>query len=253
MRCCAFCASEAKLSGEHIWDDWISDAYAAIGVTDFHFADYGPEGEELRSYDGVRINKKAKVVCEPCNNRWMSNLTGEVKTISKDMVLHGKEIRLDTAELQTLSHFAFLKAVVLDHLASDRPPFWSIDARHAFRKRREVPEGVQVWISSLFERHAEGRVWSGYAQPQNALVGFEFYTFTYAVGCLVLQLVGKRWVDSRNEILPNFRQNEYWNPVTTDIWPRSISISWPLPKVLNLPRLSTEFRDRWLSLEMLKR
>ena len=250
---CAFYPTVAELSGEHVWDRWLSKVYAKeVNLKKFRLVEYDSGGSELESKTTQQINRKARVVCEPCNNGWMSVLTNETRSVAKDMIVRGSEIKLVPTDLSTLAQFAFLKSVVIDHLAVGRQPFWPTSDRYAFRTKRLIPAGVQVWISSYFHTHAEGHVWSGYAQPKDAgFVGLEFHSFTYHTGCLVLQVMSKRWskLSRRREVVPTFRQNAYWDPVTVDIWPvYSLPIKWPLPKVLGPLVLSPQFRDRWLTL-----
>jgi hypothetical protein len=56
MQRCAFCNRTAKLTGEHVWSDWLNSIFPPS--TYFY-------------------RLKAKIVCRACNNGWMSNLESQ--------------------------------------------------------------------------------------------------------------------------------------------------------------------------------
>jgi hypothetical protein len=63
---CAFCPSTAKLSGEHIWSDWMNALFPGkkkyLNII------------ERTIWSSNALDWKAKVISEPCNNGWMSNI-----------------------------------------------------------------------------------------------------------------------------------------------------------------------------------
>jgi hypothetical protein len=189
-------------------------------------------------YDKKRLDEKISVVCKTCNNGWMSDLTGELKKGFSDLIVSASPLSILPNGIPILSAYTFLKAVVADHtqLNSDEP-FFSLAARERFRASLAVPANVQIWIAAFRGKHRHsGRFVSGLLIPDpGPLSGVEFFTFTYVVGHLVLQLVASRWKDVRfrGRIPLMLKPNVYWEPAALRIAPYDgFPISWPPPKYL---------------------
>lgn len=74
MRACAFCGANARLSGEHIWSAWVGKLYGRPTPRRFTFRQMDRDGRVVRTWRSRDIDMTAKVVCEGCNNGWMSDL-----------------------------------------------------------------------------------------------------------------------------------------------------------------------------------
>jgi hypothetical protein len=72
MKECAFCASTADMSLEHVIGDWISKCLPGDKILT------RTDNGKVSSWPASTINWTAKVVCEPCNNGWMSDLENDV-------------------------------------------------------------------------------------------------------------------------------------------------------------------------------
>jgi hypothetical protein len=257
---CLFCLRTATLTAEHIWDDWLTEVYqkeTTVGEK-FNFTDFGEAGEVLRKYDGNKIDKKTRVVCATCNNGWMSEITGNVKDIIKEAIVHGRKTTLSHKDFVTLARFVFLKGAVIDHLAPRPYAFFRPSVRREFRTTRALPHGLQIWISQFVSPKAEGQVWSIYSQPNDpkvSIFGSEFFTMTYQFGFVVLQLVAFRWISRtwRHKPLPSVTQHSIWDPVAVEIWPnRTAPLTWPSPQYLDADGRKA-FRARWKNLNIRKR
>jgi hypothetical protein len=89
-RSCAFCGSAASLTGEHIWSDWLS---RLLGKRKVRYNWTEADGT-VKEYRLVGLNAKVNIVCETCNNGWMSDLENAVKPIVQPMILNADEIAL---------------------------------------------------------------------------------------------------------------------------------------------------------------
>src|SRR4051794_11471516 len=69
---CVFCGSGGKLTGEHVFGDWLS----RIGLsTESVLQAAGPLNRSLRRMGVTRpFGWTVRDVCGPCNNGWMSRL-----------------------------------------------------------------------------------------------------------------------------------------------------------------------------------
>src|SRR4051812_5525667 len=89
---CAFCPDTAKITGEHIWSEWMRALFSA---TRFRFIQRGEDGSVLNEWPSDEINLKANVVCKPCNEGWMSNLESQhAKPAMTDLIVGDKEIAI---------------------------------------------------------------------------------------------------------------------------------------------------------------
>src|SRR5687768_12744892 len=81
MKRCIFCPNPRTMKhGEHIWDDWLNrengkDIRRLGTVTHLGLHDV-----PIREYRTNRLEVASDVVCDPCNNEWMSVLSSEAKT-----------------------------------------------------------------------------------------------------------------------------------------------------------------------------
>ena len=69
-RVCVFCGSSKNISREHIFSDWLSQKFAK-GTK----GNNEVRGDDLsRNWQGSIFQDKIKIVCEKCNNGWMSDI-----------------------------------------------------------------------------------------------------------------------------------------------------------------------------------
>jgi hypothetical protein len=110
---CAFCPSPAVAhGGEHAWSDWMNKL---ITGKLFRFASFTETGE-IRTWRKRKLDAKLPVVCEPCNNGWMSDLENkDAKPAIKDLIVSDKIVKLSPERLKSIARFAFKTAVVADH------------------------------------------------------------------------------------------------------------------------------------------
>jgi hypothetical protein len=227
---CTFCMSRPpKLSGEHIWDNWISRMHASrAGRTQFVITDYDANEQPLQSNIRTSIDRKLPVVCEPCNNGWMSEIVNkEARPSLKELIFHTREQTLLPRGLVGLARFTFLKSVVLDAMRNDSAPFYSTSVRQRFMSSMTFPSSTQIWLAS-YGRHT----WTSYFKPaEPSLKDVEFYFFTYAVGFLIVQLACARWMakSRRNDQLPFVTPSQQWSKVSSQIYPLAapLPVRWP--------------------------
>jgi hypothetical protein len=111
MKKCAFCTRPAD-SPEHIFSDWMIE----LLPPDQRYVcnERIVSRDEYIQYQRRKIKFVAKAVCTPCNNGWMSDLEGALKSVIGD-VLAGNwgAIKIFTPEqLKIIAAFAF-KTLVL--------------------------------------------------------------------------------------------------------------------------------------------
>jgi hypothetical protein len=141
---CAFCPATAKLSGEHLWSDWMNDLFPGKK----RFTSKNEKGEIIVDRISDNLDWKAKVVCEPCNNTWMSEIESKhAKPAMKDLIAGDLDIPVSQARARSIALFAFKTAVIFDHMKRDREPFFLRSVRHRFREHLAIPPQVRMWMA----------------------------------------------------------------------------------------------------------
>ena len=250
MQQCAFCLNEADLTGEHIWSDWMNRVLPPSGP--FQVTSTKGTGEPI-CYRAHTLNMKLRVVCEKCNNGWMSELESyRAIPAMKDLILSDKGVLLTSQRLESIAIFAFKCAVIADHSSFLKPKFknrelfFSADCRTAFRQSLAIPEGVQMWLAASKE-DGRGTFRDTYRpSPPSVARGFELYELTYGVGYLIFQVVATRWLgDGSKGDLLRFGHGRYWNKFCLPLWPNDgCTVLWPPDKQLT-PELARRFSERW--------
>jgi hypothetical protein len=245
-RTCAFCANEAtKLTGEHLWSDWIGRLF---NENDYTFRRRDANGSLIANWGDTSIKTTAKVVCEKCNSGWMSELEGKAQQVMKEMIQRRTALVLTPKDIARIAAFGFEKSVIADRMYSKDSSFFDESILHRFSISLEIPVGVQMWLASFRGVYARNGVWTNtYYNP--TLEPFRrgrFYVFTFGAGHLVLQVLGWRWREDEGSRFsaPTFRQNQIWDSASIVLWPRDTSINWAPPKYLSDDTIR-EFVDRW--------
>ena len=144
---CAFCDKDAKISGEHIWSEWMRELFPAKR---FLFTQRNEKGEIVSVWNPPDIDLTANVVCKPCNEGWMSNLESRhAKPSMRDLILGDKGITVSESRARSMAIFAFKTAVVVDHMYRRPLPFFSRSIRYRFAKSLTIPENVMMWFAGF--------------------------------------------------------------------------------------------------------
>ncbi len=188
MKECAFCPHTAKLSAEHIVSDWINDLFP------------GKKKFSLKTAQGVdtewtsnSLDWRAKVVCETCNNTWMSEIeNNHAKPALTDLIIGNTDIAFTESRARSITFSAFKTGVILDHSQRDRQPFFSRRIRYAFREHLNIPANVNVWACPYIPR-SRGDFHTCYQtgalsleDHPSASYPLELYVFTGAIGHFLL-------------------------------------------------------------------
>ncbi len=245
---CAFCTETANLSLEHLWSDWMN----ALFPGKKRFTRRDQHGNILQQWVSDNLNWKARVVCKPCNEGWMSKIENNHAKPAMTELIHLKPgTVLDKARAQSLAIFAFKTAVVFDHVSRNRPPFFSREVRHRFRETLAIPTTtVAMWMAaSIAPRNGEVLTCytKGNLTPKSDI---ETYVCTYAIGRLVFQVVGV--------VLPSkqglkFGPAAEFESLSVPFWPLQwlpVGLCWPPFDVLRTNRDFKDYAVRWKTLKV---
>jgi hypothetical protein len=191
---CVFCGG-SPLTREHVWPDWIRRLIYGKGKR-------GPRSEQLR--EGSRpgeerkvwhmpaLSLQAKIVCEECNQGWMSELEVQTSPVLTPMIL-GNRVRLDAAAQRLLARWITKTAMVFLR-ATPRPSAIPPNQYRYLRDHRRPPPSSQAWIGirTAEEGVAAGKV-AAYSFRDRPRGGEELgraYLVTLGIGHLVGALFG---------------------------------------------------------------
>ncbi len=211
-----------------------------------------PETGEYIRYGARTIKLKAKVVCESCNNIWMSELeNNHLKPAIKDLLFDHYVATLTPKQIVPIAAFAFKTLVIANHKSLTTQPFFTASQRTGFRLGLNIPDGVQVWMACRDCPAGKYRgFWKsmyGHGDKEFAY-GFDTYSVTWNFQNIVLQALATKWTnETRRETVPpiSFPQEEYWSQASVPIWPPDgASLQWPPPFYIGDNTIDG-FTDRW--------
>jgi hypothetical protein len=240
---CAFCPSTAKMSGEHVWSDWMNALFPGEKI--FYNK---TDRENERVWSGSELDWKVKVVCEDCNNTWMSNLEEQhAKPTMSDLIVGKVDIPIPQSRANSIALFAFKTAVILEHMRRDIPlRFFPRIVRHRFRELLEIPPNVRMWMAGFLPR-GKGRCMTLYYDaPVVDSPPLEFYVCNFGVGHFLFQVIAER----KPPFLAVGPMHGY-EQLAVPFWPRvPHGFMWPPEHVLKTTRDFEQFSMRWRRLNL---
>ena len=203
----------------------------------------GEKGQIIVDRMANTLDWKAKVVCEPCNNTWMSELENKhAKPAMTPLILGKTGIVITSSQADSIARFGFKTAVVIDYLARRREPFFTRWIRHGFRETQAIPAyKTAMWLSACVFRES-GLLKSMYHEGSLPTKdSFELYVCTYSVGHLVFQAVSFR---PPSDLVFRPKDTTFDN-VAIPFWPwvKSDAI-WP-PGAIRTREEFWSFSERW--------
>lgn len=156
---------------------------------------------------------------------------------------------LDRKRVHSLALFAFKTAVVFDHIARNRPPFFLKEIRHRFRQDLSIPPMlVQMWMAAS-KGLRTGEVITFYSEGQIAKENLlKMYVCTYSVGNLVFQVVSQR-----QQGFTSFGPVPGHEYLSVPFWPLDDlldNFNWPPSAILRSDDEFLDYATRWRTLSV---
>jgi hypothetical protein len=246
---CAFCPVVAKLTGEHVWSDWMN-AFLSSRRFVFEKKEISKPQKTL-TWEMAGLDLKTNVVCGPCNSGWMSRIDNdEAKPAIGPLLIDLTVRRISIHRQISIAIFGFKTCVVGDYIGTDGTPVFTREERYAFHETLMIPSGIFMWIGALrgtnkgifTTRHLKTE-----ARSENDL---GLYVFTFSAGHFVMQLACARWATGDpNRQFPILQQNPVWDSRMIPFYPPTGAIQWPPPECLTHNSLD-ELTNRWNTFTM---
>jgi hypothetical protein len=241
---CAFCPETAKLSAEHLWSKWMDNLFPGKK----RFTSKNEKGEITADWASDTLDWKARVVCEPCNNTWMSNIESKAKSAMSDLIRGESGLVISQSRADAIACFAFKTAVIFDHIQRSRELFFSRPVRHGFRESLAIPTTVRMFMAGFLPA-GKGHVHTCYHEGTiSATDRIILYVCTYAVGHFVFQVVDKKRQGFTKVVLEP-RGPRTFQSVAVEFWPWVPGgLAWPPAHVLQAVDDFDAFSVRWRNL-----
>jgi len=216
--------------------------------------------DEYIRYQRRKIKFVARAVCTPCNNGWMSDLEGTLKSVIADVLVRELgTIKVFTPKQQEIiAAFAFKTLVLANHKdLANKHPFFTREHRFLFRRMLAIPPGVSVFMAT--REHVTGRYagfwksFSGDSKEKGAAYNYWAYGCTWNFQNIVLQSIGMKWKSYSYRKIQSpiaFPELDEWKPASVQIWPSNgLHLDWP-PEYCLGPDTLFRYRDRFETLSV---
>lgn len=211
------------------------------------FARYGsPDSDgraaiEERQKQGDLFTLKVRVVCESCNNGWMSELEERARRYLVPMI-QGEEDWFDPDAAQTVATWAAKTAVSISYtdLATRAIPgncrTWIMDRGEpppltsVWLAQLEAPVSTEIWCRSIFLTSDPEEIYQPREEPGNT------YMTGFAVGRLYLMILG-----TTLDAVGNMQPAGHVRKRFTRLWPDPLCWQWPPEEHLQ----EVDHRELW--------
>jgi hypothetical protein len=256
MKRCIFCRNpRTRKRGEHVWDAWLNRERGVRIKSKAIITEFGRDDLLVREYPAIGLNVTKDIVCDTCNNEWMSDIAAHAKRVLEGIIRHDEPRTLDTEAIVTVAALAFLKAAVLDWSGEEtRTPCISRSLCTRFQRSLTspssdavvLPDGLQIWIAGYrSKRKMEARAHIDELEGSSgSFRGCRILLITYIVGFFALQLTFPQWRKRSRQYqpLPSFQPLGDMRSVA--IWPNVRTARWPPRQYLSRGTLD-DFRERF--------
>jgi hypothetical protein len=193
-------------------------------------------------WEAPELNLTARVVCEKCNNTWMSAIENDhAKPAMKELMAgQVKGLKFTQERANSIALFAFKTVVVLDHLNRGRPVhFFTRQERERFKDKHEIPENVVMFMAAI-KADGGGACAVRYYQTRE-IPNVEIYVCNYFAGSFVFQVVS---VHKPGNIA--LKSKSGFENVAVPFWPKlPDGFVWPAPHALTTRQGFRNFAHRW--------
>jgi hypothetical protein len=230
---CIFCGG-TPLTHEHMYANWLRNYiprvlknYTSMSAV----VDPTHSVPTRRTIGGDPHSKRLYVVCEKCNNKWMSRLQNRAKVYLLPLIL-GQPTALDTKAQEIVAAWIAMSVMVGEFNDREKVAITASERRH-FKKTEKAPAHWKIWIGDYGRLHWKGR-WVHNVLPisspkhrikQTAGGGPRpnTQTSTFVVGRLYIQALS-----SATDVFEHWRLTADGARKLVQIWPiqRNV-IGWP--------------------------
>jgi hypothetical protein len=232
-RTCIFCG-KGSLTHEHVWADWLK-RYIPKDMPEYTSlsAIVHPTHSELKrkKHSGDIQSRRLRVVCQSCNNGWMSQLQERAKPYLLPLIA-GEVTAFNVTGQKVLAAWITMFVMVAEHFDGYKVAT-TMKQRRYFYLYREPPAFWKIWIGDYERGSWVGRL-AHFALPlaskgrrvetmDNGMPRPNTQTMTFTVGRLFVHVrssvtdIFENWHFARRDLLAQIR------PIERNIigWPKT--------------------------------
>ena len=238
---CIFCGSQPT-TREHVWADWLKQYIPKTSVNYSYLSatSHKTHTEYTRKTVGGDLrSRRLQVVCQPCNNGWMSLLQERAKPLLLPL-LKGEITVFDVNQQQVLAAWISMFVMVAEHFDPNKVVS-PLPERQILMNEKRTPPNWNIWFGDLDQNSDWPALLNHFAVPistpehipeimSNGFPRPNTQTMTFRVGRL--------YVHVRSSVTDIFENWRFARPnLLAQIWPiRRNLIAWP-------PRIALSGRD----------
>jgi hypothetical protein len=227
---CIFCGGSG-MSKEHIWGDWLKHHVKAnLPKHSLGTLIVNPPGtpnvSSVGSRTGDPLRSKVRVVCETCNNTWLSAIQNRVKPLLIPMI-GGQPCVLSHDKQQTLATWITMATMTSEFMLHEKTQISVSQAdREWLWEKYTPPSDWRIWIGR-YQRHRSAEQWVHCSVPiydvapvvadgEGPQCNTQSTTF----------IIGEFFGHAMSAAFPNHARDWDWR-----VWPRAhqvLSQIWPL-------------------------
>ena len=156
---CIFCGQRKPASEEDVVPKWIR---RTLNLSSEVIVRADPTGATARTQH-LRITLQ-NMVCEACNNIWMSSLENRVKPFLEPMLTNKHGVDLDAAQQRDLARWAVMKVLLMEYAMRQRRAYLRAMTGYL------PSEPELAWLYGHDDPPPRSRVWLGAFDAQNRVV-----------------------------------------------------------------------------------
>ena len=232
---CVFCGG-GNLSKEHFWPEWASPLLPSYPVNQHveHTITTVNKGTVIssgkREKPGHAWTKKVRVVCETCNNGWMSRLETAAKPFLTPLIT-GTPCTVTASAAQAISRWIAMKVMVAEHnLKGDAVS--TEEQRGSLRATLAIPGSFRIWVGrcgvdgwqTAYWRHCATVSLSPDIMPEHKFKNL--HSVTFGIGQLLVFVLHTTVKGLDLEV------GLSGNGMMVPLWPPNVPFTWPPARTL---------------------
>jgi hypothetical protein len=241
MVTCIFCGQRRRGSEEHVIPRWVRER---LNITSPVTVTSSSGASTQMAHLAVKLRR---MVCEDCNNGWMSGLEDTVKPFLGPMLVNAADrpASLDAIQQRDLARWATMKVLLLE---------WSMRQQHAQRRQTQgyAPSAAELaWLYAQNDAPPRSRVWLGAFDAQGRITSttqarnlgsagpgqVPAHMTMLTVGCVLFQVFSTDYVAAGAQGVAQYdgKPPPPYDQALPRIWPQEHPIvRWP-PSLLITP------------------
>ncbi len=221
---CIYCGHTGKMSKEHVFSNWLGDLFEKDqqrndAVLAHTFGKFPPK-VEVKKISGAIHTRKEPVVCESCNNNWMSTIVENAKPVENYLIESKDFVEISSDDQTYLKKKLALTAITMDSVHTKKNQYLAEEDRYSFKNTNDLGAFDSLYIFNIRDSE-DCTPWADTAcihlvneKNVQILARPIFKSLFYVFGCMGVFAVFRNERYSTKNIL-----RKYLNNSATELYP----------------------------------